>query len=584
MDIQSRFAKATLMKEEYSEFLPFLFDIISFQGFDLNWVQADIADYLATGPKKRAIFAQRGQAKSLITCMYAIWRIVQNPTSRILIVSANQTRANQNGKLVYDLIRNWEPLDYLRPDARNRDRDSSSSFDVHYMLKGIDKSPSVTTVGITGSITGARADVLIADDIELVENSATPAMREKLIQSAREFAAVCVTGEIIYLGTPQTKNSIYNGLPARGVDIRIWPGRYPSQSHIEAYGDRLAPSIARKLQENPKLGTGGGVDGTRGKPVDPTGRLGEAVLKEKEWEGPEFFELNYMLNTRLMDEMKQQLKLKDLIIAEFSDRVPEVIEWGPIEANRATMPPAFPVVDVALYRPAFISNDFISIERRTMTLDIAAKGGNEVAYAIGGVAGPYIHLLNWGGVKGGMTAENMTQLVKLAEEYKCEAIILERNFGGGVGTTLFQSHAASMGCKIGVLDKNSSGQKERRIIECLSPIMRRHRLVVHMSAIESDIETCRVHSSDKRAGFSGFYQMDNITTDRGCLVVDDRIDVLEQLCRELSAALHVDEHKAAETRKMQEILEFFENPTDNPNYGKKRKGRGPAYLRKRFGG
>ena len=584
MDINTRFNKAMLMKEEYSEFLPFLYDIFKFQGFDLNWVQADIAEYLAKGPKRRAIFAQRGQAKTTITCMYGLWRIVQNPTCRVLIVSANQSRADQNGKLMHSLLHNWERLDYLRPDVRNRDRDSSSSFDVHYMLKGIDKSPSVVTAGITSSITGSRADVLVSDDIELPENSATPVMREKLIQSAREFAAVCVSGEIIYLGTPQTKDSIYNSLPARGVDIRIWPGRYPSQHHIEAYGSRLAPSISQRLSKDPGLAKGGGLDGTRGQVVDTSGRLGESVLREKEEEGVEFFELQYMLNTKLMDEMRQQLKLKDLIVLEASDRVPEVLEWTPSKSTQISLPNDFPVNGVTMYGPSFISTEFTTLKQRVMTVDPASEGGDEVAFACGGTAGPYIHVTDWGGLRGGMSEANLTKLVEIAEENKCELIVVERNLGGGIATSLLQAHVAKMGKSIGVSDQNSKGQKERRIIDCIAPIQKRHRLVLHRAAIDRDLETIRQYSMDRRMIYSGLYQMDAITTDRGCLLKDDRIDVLEQLCRHLASALYVDEAKAAAARDKAALQEWLDNPTGIPNFKKKHRRTGVGYIQRRFGG
>lgn len=587
MDINSRFDKAILIKEEYSDFLPFLYDAFKFQGFELSWVQADIAEYLAKGPKKRAIFAQRGQAKTLITCMYGLWRIVQNPTSRVLIVSANQQRADQNGKLMHSLLHSWDRLEHLRPDVRNRDRDSSTSFDVHHLLKGIDKTPSVVTAGITSSLTGARADVLVSDDIEIPENSNTPVMREKLIQSAREFAAVCVSGEIVYLGTPQSKDSIYNALPARGVDVRIWPGRYPSPSHMEAYGDKLAPSILSKLNKDPSLATGGGLDGTRGKPVDPTRRLGEATLSEKEEEGVEFFELQYMLNTRLMDEMRQQLKLRDLIVLETGSRVPEIVDWTPSKLTEVSLPLDFPVQGTALYGPSFMSKEFTDIRNIVMTVDPASEGGDEVAFACGGSVGPYLHVLDWGGLKGGMSEANMSKLVEIAVDNKCEHIILERNLGGGIATSLMQAHVSKLNKKIAVSDQNSKGQKERRIIDTIGPILRRHRLVMHKRAIDTDIATTHVYSRDRRNIYSGLFQMDAITTDRNALLKDDRIDVLEQLCRYLASALHVDEHKAAAMRNKEVYAKFFANPTGRVDYRTtphQRYKKGPAYIRRRFGG
>ena len=56
---------------------------------------------------------------------------------------------------------------------------------------------------------------LIADDVENVNNSMTQGQRDKLSELVKEFDA-CITpekGRIIFLGTPQTENSLYDVLP-----------------------------------------------------------------------------------------------------------------------------------------------------------------------------------------------------------------------------------------------------------------------------------------------------------------------------------------------------------------------------------
>jgi hypothetical protein len=95
-------------------------------------------------------------------------------------------------------------------------------------------------VGITGQITGSRADVIIADDVESLNNSATNDQRMKLGERIKEFDAVLKPGgRIIYLGTPQTEFSIYNELQQRGYECRIWPARYPDNAQQAKYGERL---------------------------------------------------------------------------------------------------------------------------------------------------------------------------------------------------------------------------------------------------------------------------------------------------------------------------------------------------------
>jgi hypothetical protein len=77
----------------------------------------------------------------------------------------------------------------------------------------------------------------------------TQGMRDKLSEAVKEFDAILKPdGRIIYLGTPQNQESLYNKLRDRGYKVSIWPARYPnadqtvdydagvSPSHLECYG------------------------------------------------------------------------------------------------------------------------------------------------------------------------------------------------------------------------------------------------------------------------------------------------------------------------------------------------------------
>ena len=101
--------------------------------------------------------------------------------------------------------------------------------------------------------------MLIADDVESQKNSATAEMRERLTHLTRDFTSICSTGDIIYLGTPQSVDSIYNGLVGRGFDIRIWPGRYPTDEELLNYGPHLSPMIRTAMDAKPALRLGGGM-------------------------------------------------------------------------------------------------------------------------------------------------------------------------------------------------------------------------------------------------------------------------------------------------------------------------------------
>ncbi|QJD54817.1 terminase large subunit [Pseudomonas phage MR6] len=570
MDSRQRWAKAQLVREMYPEFVDFCRDAMLRLGFHMTWMQADMAMFMQHGPAEQMIQAQRGEAKSTVACLYGVWSLTQDPSTRVMLVSGAEDKAKENGILMKRLIQQWDLLDYLIGDKSAGDRTSDLEFDVHWSLRGVEKSASVNCLGLTGSLQGYRADILIPDDIETTKNGLTATGREHIALLSREFSSIVTHGRIMYLGTPQTRESIYNGLPRRGYTVRIWPGRFPSHEEEERYGEYLAPSIVERLGIlGEKCRSGKGLDGSRGWSTDPE-RYTETDLCKKELDqGPEGFQLQFMLDTTLSDAMRQQLKLRDLIIGDFSlDMVPERLSWAADKKLRLEIPQEFPLHKAEMYLPAFISEHYAPIKSVTMTVDPASDGGDELAFAIGGVVGPYVHLLAVGGFKGGFAEDNLEKLVELVIKFNVHGVLVERNMGAGAVTQLIQNYFNGInpdtgqrrvqGC--GVDERWASGQKEKRIIDTLRPIIQRHRLVVHKAAMDMDLELLKQYPMDKRATRSFFHQLHSITTDKGSLEKDDRLDAVEALARELVGFLVIDEELEQRKREAAEMQDFLKDP------------------------
>lgn len=210
-------------------------------------LQYDIGKYLQHGPKRCIIEAFRGVGKSWITSAFVVWLLYRNPQLKIMVVSASKDRADQFSTFTKRLINTVPWLAHL--SAGNEQRNSLHAFDVGPAQP--DHSPSVKSVGITGQLTGSRADVIIADDVEVVNNSQTQTAREYLATLVKEFDAILKplpTSRIIFLGTPQCEMSLYNELPKRGYECRIWPALFPSDEQVMAYAGKLAPFILEHPQ------------------------------------------------------------------------------------------------------------------------------------------------------------------------------------------------------------------------------------------------------------------------------------------------------------------------------------------------
>lgn len=555
-----RWERLSLLQEHYTEFNPFLEDVMQELGFSTTPIQKAIGQWMVGGPQYLMVQAQRSQAKTTIAAAFAVWSLIHDPACRVLILSAGGTQANEISTLIVRIILTMDVLSCMRPDRNAGDRTSTEAFDLHHSLKGLDKSPSVACVGIDSNLQGKRADLLIADDIESSKNSATPGQRAKLLHLTKDFTSICTSGRIIWLGTPQTQESIYNSLPGRGVAIRIWPGRYPTPAQMKNYGAHLDPSMRRAIELNPALQEGGGLLGDQGKPVDPI-LLGEDALQKKERDqGAAYFQLQHMLSTALSDAQKYPLKPHNLVVMRgASDRFPMVVVRGMEDSSLRD----FAVGDFAfkMATPHELSKETAPLQSKVFYLDPAGggKNGDETAYAYGGFLNGNVHLLSAGGFPGGYEEPKLRDIAKTIAKLKPDVVKIEKNMGyGAFAAVLLPILREYIQC--GIEEDLVSGQKELRIIATLEPVIGRGSLIVHESAVDSDLASLDRYSPTERIHFSLFHQLAKISRLRDALVHDDRLDALEGLVRHFQEALAQDQKKKVEALRRADHERIMANP------------------------
>ena len=565
MSLKERYRRLFVLQELYADFVPFLTLCMTFLGFKSTDIQRDIAEYLQHGPHYLMVQAQRGQAKSTITAIFAVWCLIHDPKYRVLVVSAGGTQANEVATLITRLILHMPELACLRPDRNRGDRVSVEAFDVYGELKGVDKSPSVACIGITGNLPGKRADLLIADDVESPKNGRTPGQREILLQLTREFSSICQTGRIVYLGTPQTDSSIYNTLPARGFAIRIWPGRYPTVEQLEHYGAHLAPLILRRLKLDPTLGTGGGLLADQGQPTDPVLQNEEFLQKKEQDQGPASFQLQYMLNTKLADADRYPLKPIHLVVMNLNERLPMEVYRGTLAADKRKY--QIGSIEFEVMCATGVSEDSDEPQGRCFYVDPAGggKNGDETAYAVVDFLNGNLYVRAVGGVPGGYSQEVMHKLAKLVEKYKPTVVKVEQNMGYGAFIQSWQPILRKV-YQGGLEDDWASGQKETRIIDTLEPIMARGSLILDESVLTSDWPSTSAQPSHKRQLYTLAHQLSTITRDRGSLVHDDRLDALASACKHWLDALAVDQTKELAKKRALEHKAWVRDPLQHTRF------------------
>ena len=458
-----------------------------------------------------------------------------------MVVSASKARADDFSTFTQRIITELPICQHLV--AKEGQRWSKIAFDVAPAKAA--GSPSVKSVGVTGQLTGSRADVIIADDVEVPNNSMTHMMRERLSESVKEFDAVLKpNGKIIYLGTPQNEMSLYNVLLNRGYEMRVWPARYPTLERSEkSYGGRLAPTVYETLQNKQEA--------VYGLPTDAK-RFDEEDLLERELSyGRSGFALQFMLDTSLSDSDKYPLKLSDLIIYSCDrDTAPEKMVYG-IFKPLDTLP------NVGLSGDRFYApEDTVGRTEYTgsvLAIDPSGRGSDETAYAVVKMLNGYLYVVDAGGVDGGYSDKTLQHLTDLAKIHQVNMVLVESNFGDGMFTELLKPYIEKT-YPVTIEEVRHSKQKEARIIDTLEPVMNQHRLVVDPKVIQKDYDSTQHMPPEKAAKYMLTYQMTRITKARGALAHDDRLDVLAMAVQYWVDQMAADADKEILTRK-EELLD-----------------------------
>lgn len=475
-------------------------------------IQVDIAQYLQNPPSDRVIIQGfRGVAKSFLTCAYAVWRLWQDRDLKVLIISASRDRADDNARFIKSIIRTLPFLADMKADKTQLD--TQNIFNVGGAQADI--SPSVKSVGITGQITGTRADLLISDDVEVPKNSGTQLQRDKLSEAVKEYDAILKPGgQIIYLGTPQNEASLYNVLQKRGYSTRIWPVLYPeNEAELESYGDSLAPFIADRYRSDP--------DKYKGTSTDPQRFDDIEIEKRRLSYGRAGFALQFLLNTNLSDFEKYPLKVSDLIIDSLDPHETSMKwSWANGPQQRLQDIPCVAMKGDMYYAPLSRSPETQPYTGTVMAIDPAGRGSDESAYAVMKALNGYLFLMEVGGFTEGYSDLTLTQMAQLAKFWEVNEIIVEANFGDGMFTKIMTPIFTKIH-PCAITEVKHTKQKELRIIDTLEPILMRHKLIVNQSVIESDY---RRYESGQ--AYSLIYQMTRICRDKNAIAHDDRLDAV----------------------------------------------------------
>jgi len=515
--------------------------------------QLCIAEYLQTGPKRLQIQAFRGVGKSWITAAFVLWTLFNDPNKKIMVVSASKDRADSFSIFCQRLILEVPWMSHLKPKNDDQ-RWSRVSFDVGPAAPH--QAPSVKSVGITGQLTGSRADLMVLDDVEVPNNSMTELQREKLLQLVTECESILTPkkdSRIMFLGTPQTTFTVYNKLRERNYKPFVWPARYPRK--VAMYDGLLAPQLEEDLNTEDDLAW---------KPTDS--RFKEEDLLERESAmGRSNFMLQFMLDTSLSDAEKFPLKFADLIINPVNpDTAPENIIWCSSKDNLIKDLPCVGLPGDYYYSPMQVQGEWQPYSETICSVDPSGRGTDEtVACFISQLNGlMYLHEIY--ASTDGYSDKTLLAILAKCKKYKVSTLLIESNFGDGMVAELFRKHAINKNVPINIEETRANVSKEDRIIDSLEPVFNQHRLVVDPAVIKWDYESGAERPTESRFQYMLGYQISRMCREKGAVKHDDRIDALAQGVKWFTDALAISASAVIKDRKDQEWLDHLEAWMDDP--------------------
>jgi hypothetical protein len=516
--------------------------------------QYAIADYLQHGPKRLQIQAFRGVGKSWITGAFVLWTLFNNAEKKIMIISASKERADNMSIFLQKLIIETPWLVHLRPKSDDA-RWSRISFDVNCSPH---QAPSVKSVGITGQLTGSRADLMILDDIEVPGNSMTEMMREKLLQLCTEAESILTPkkdSRIMYLGTPQTTFTIYRKLAERNYRPFVWPARYPLKDKLSQYENLLAPQLIEDVEM--------GID--EWSPTDPDRFSSNDLLEREASMGRSNFMLQFQLDTTLSDAEKFPLKFQDLIVTAVNPtQAPDSVVWCSDPRNVLKDLPTVGLPGDYFYSPMQLQGEWGPYTETICSVDPSGRGTDETAATYISQRNGFLYVHEVRAYKDGYSDNTLLDILRGCKAYNVTKLLIETNFGDGIVAELFKKHLQQTKQAIDVEEVRANVRKEDRIIDALEPVMNQHRLIVDRKVVEWDYNSNKDAPPEDRILYMLFYQMSRMCREKGAVKHDDRLDSLAQGVKYFTDAMGISAMEVVKQRKQEDWQDLLDSWADDP--------------------
>ena len=152
---------------------------------------------------------------SVFTKSYPIWRLLENPNLRILIVNATAENAEAFlSEIVGHLLRNKQFIELYQSIYHTFPLDPRAAKTKSFILNTRTlnfSEPSIGTVGALGNLVSAHYDLIIVDDLCNEDDRESPSIRGKKKRWFKDLVSVLSPdGELVVVGTHWHFDDVYS--------------------------------------------------------------------------------------------------------------------------------------------------------------------------------------------------------------------------------------------------------------------------------------------------------------------------------------------------------------------------------------
>lgn len=156
--------------------------------------------------------------KTTTVCLYVAWQLRRDPMQCFTMCGSVVPLATRNTLFIRNTIEQFHLCQGMKPEKPELWQQQMFAIE----RPGPWFGPSVQAHSVQSSPTGILSHTLIADDVEVRDNSNTQDKREELWESIGIFPAM--SQNVLFIGTRQApENSIYDRLPEQyGARLKVF--------------------------------------------------------------------------------------------------------------------------------------------------------------------------------------------------------------------------------------------------------------------------------------------------------------------------------------------------------------------------